>query len=162
MKPEAPLVGGFYLTILGLEKPRWIECRYNRVYKFCRACGMVGHTYSQCGLPRAEARAHVNEAVNRLAAQFQTVVRTDDRMPLYSNRTRAFARSNSRRNNHMWAAIQDLYSHEDLSERGVVNRALLLESGEDVGEPRSLAEMESQTEEDSQTEMDYEQFLANY
>lgn len=154
--PESTLVGGFYLTIPG-SLPRWIECRYERIYKFCRACGRVGHTYPQCGLSSTEARARVDEVINRLAAQFRTSVRTDESVPLYSNRTRAFARSNSRRNTHMWAVQQDLFPEQPQSVQGGGGgrRFQLLETDE---EEESLHE----EEEELHHGVDYEQFLEDY
>lgn len=63
----------------------------------------MDHTYPQCSLSREEARARVDAMLNNLCTRFGSVLHTDDSAPLYSNRIRAFARSNARRNTHMWA-----------------------------------------------------------
>ncbi|KAH7839091.1 hypothetical protein Vadar_034767 [Vaccinium darrowii] len=65
LTPETTLVLGFFLEIPD-GQPRWIECRYERLYKFCRSCGRMGHTYPQCDLSREEARARVDAMLNQL------------------------------------------------------------------------------------------------
>lgn len=42
--PDSTLAASFYLELPDCV-PRWIECRYERVYKLFRTCGRVGHTY---------------------------------------------------------------------------------------------------------------------
>ncbi|KAH7864464.1 hypothetical protein Vadar_029862 [Vaccinium darrowii] len=100
--PDSTLVPGFYLDIPG-GQPRWIECRYERVYKFCRLCERIGHTYPQCDLSREEARARVDEMLDNLCTRFGSVLHTEVNVSLYTNCIRAFARSNVKRNTHMWA-----------------------------------------------------------
>ncbi|KAH7836633.1 hypothetical protein Vadar_003762 [Vaccinium darrowii] len=135
--PDSILVPGFFLDIPGGE-PRWIECRYERIYKFCRLCGRIGHTYPQCDLSREEARARVDAMLNNLCTRFGSVLHTDDSAPLYSNRIRAFARSNARRNMHMWAADDNVA--EVATQTDVI--------GEQVDEQPLM--------------MDFEQFLQDY
>lgn len=83
------LVAEFYLE-LPVHEPRWIECRYERIYKFCRTCGRVGHTYPQCELSPGDARARVERVIGNLAEKFQTSVLTEPNVPLHTNCIRAF------------------------------------------------------------------------
>ncbi|KAH7848355.1 hypothetical protein Vadar_001837 [Vaccinium darrowii] len=99
---DSTLVPSFFLDIPSGE-PRWIKCRYECVYKVCRACGHIGHTYPQCDLSREDANRRVDDMLNGLCERFGSVLHTDVNEPLYTNRIRAFARSNACCNMHIWA-----------------------------------------------------------
>ncbi|KAH7837835.1 hypothetical protein Vadar_018586 [Vaccinium darrowii] len=80
---ETTLVPGFFFDIPG-GQPRWIECRYERLYKFCRSCGRIGHTYPQCDMSRDEARARMDAMLNQLCERFGTATLHGD-IPLASH-----------------------------------------------------------------------------
>ena len=47
LNPWMPVVSKFMLHLDdGTET--WVQCRYERVHKFCTKCGLIGHTRSQC------------------------------------------------------------------------------------------------------------------
>ncbi|KAH7840296.1 hypothetical protein Vadar_015268 [Vaccinium darrowii] len=166
--PDSMLVQGFFLDIPGGE-PRRIECRYKRVSKVCRACGRIGHTYPQCDLSRAEAAGHVDAMINGLFERFGFVVHTDETTPLYINRIRAFARSNARRNTHMWAVRGESMAHAHAApvyqirrqENTYVAQRFDIEEGEMVDVATQMESIEAQQEE-LPLMVDYEQFLENY
>ncbi|KAG5540283.1 hypothetical protein RHGRI_020500 [Rhododendron griersonianum] len=74
---DSTLVGGFYLNIPH-GSHRWIDCQYERVYKFCRACGRVGHTYPNCEMTAAEARLHFDNFIGGLCSRLGAPRRRDE------------------------------------------------------------------------------------
>ncbi|KAH7838245.1 hypothetical protein Vadar_024015 [Vaccinium darrowii] len=96
-------LGGDVTVDVDDVEPCSIECRYERVYKVCRACGRIGHTYLQCDLSREDANKRVDDMLNGLCERFGSVLHTNVNEPLYTNCIRAFTRSNACRNTHMWA-----------------------------------------------------------
>ncbi|CAI9090294.1 OLC1v1025041C1 [Oldenlandia corymbosa var. corymbosa] len=92
-----PLLPGFYLQLFN-GRMVWIQCRYERIYKICRRCGLVGHPLMRC--------PHQNEDIleRRHELQFQRVARlhnlalyhgeVEDLFPAYM---RAYAHQHNRR-----------------------------------------------------------------
>ncbi|KAH7845117.1 hypothetical protein Vadar_010107 [Vaccinium darrowii] len=163
--PETTLVPGFFLDIPG-GQPRWIECRYERLYRFCRSCGRIGHTYPQCDLSQEEARARVDAMLNRVCEHFGTTMHVEEDVPLYTNRLRAFSRSNARRNTHMWAVRygehgnrEHEYQGEALGEDATARRFGLNLEQVDGTTHTIVGEVDSDI---SPVAVDFDQFLEDY
>lgn len=45
--PWAPLMAGFMLRLDDGARV-WIQCKYERVHKLYKQCGLIGHTRSPC------------------------------------------------------------------------------------------------------------------
>ena len=45
--PWVPMIAGFMLRLDDGARV-WLQCRYERVYKLCTRCGLIGHTRGQC------------------------------------------------------------------------------------------------------------------
>ncbi|KAK9985047.1 hypothetical protein SO802_034572 [Lithocarpus litseifolius] len=45
--PWYPLMAGFMLRLDDGSRV-WIQCRYERIHKLCKRCGLIGHTRRQC------------------------------------------------------------------------------------------------------------------
>ena len=51
--PWLPLVAGFILKCDDGQY-MWIECCYERNFKICKKCGLIGHSRNQCHMDIAE------------------------------------------------------------------------------------------------------------
>lgn len=60
-----PLLMG---TMIGLDTGGfvWITIRYERIYKLCRNCGRIGHSYPHCPWTNEEISEAIDEQMNRL------------------------------------------------------------------------------------------------
>ncbi|CAI9098784.1 OLC1v1035491C1 [Oldenlandia corymbosa var. corymbosa] len=47
IKPHEPLNPSFYVT-LDLEQETWLDCRYERMHKFCLRCGQLAYPLTRC------------------------------------------------------------------------------------------------------------------
>ncbi|KAH7857169.1 hypothetical protein Vadar_009808 [Vaccinium darrowii] len=166
---DSTLVPGFFLDIPGGE-PWWIECWYESMYKFCRACGRVGHTFPQCDLSREEANRRVDGMLPGLCERFGTVLQTNVNVPLHTNCVRAFARSNSRRNTLIWAIREeesDSAEHEyqvgfqDVDQGGHIGHHYGLGAEEQV-EIATQTDLLDDNVDEIPLVVDMDQFLANY
>ena len=51
--PWLPLVAGFILK-RDDGQYMWIECRYERIFKIFKKCGLIGHSRNQCHMDITE------------------------------------------------------------------------------------------------------------
>lgn len=47
VNPRNPLIPGFYIRMPNGHR-FWVQCRYERMHKFCRRCGRIGHPMNRC------------------------------------------------------------------------------------------------------------------
>ncbi|KAH7852776.1 hypothetical protein Vadar_029103 [Vaccinium darrowii] len=164
ISPESTLVPGFFLDIPGGE-PRWIECRYESMYKFCRACGRAGHTFPQCDLSREEASGRVDAMLNGLCEKFGSVLHTEVNASLYTNRIRAFAGRSYRRNMHMWAVREGVHGVDDSRYNGGVQEGVptgISFGLQDNAEGATQTDLVDEHFDEVPPVMDFDQFLTSY
>ncbi|KAH7833120.1 hypothetical protein Vadar_003276 [Vaccinium darrowii] len=81
---DQPIISG-----ISLSRPRqadlWAKCRCERVYKVCRAYGIIGHTLPQCNLSRDEAQMQIDRWLRDICERFGTQVVVHDHAPLYTS-----------------------------------------------------------------------------
>lgn len=62
---DEPLLMG---TMISLDSGgfAWVTIRYERVFKLCRNCGRIGHSYPHCPWTDEEITEAIDEQMNRL------------------------------------------------------------------------------------------------
>ncbi|KAI8009335.1 hypothetical protein LOK49_LG06G01716 [Camellia lanceoleosa] len=84
---------------------RWIECRYERIFKICHNCGKIGHTYNQCDVPEEVAREEIDDQLEEIHARINSGLLTQENQPMYMANTHAFAHCFERQNSSMVGAV---------------------------------------------------------
>lgn len=87
--PWASLLTGFMLR-LDDGAYAWIQCRYERVHKICKRCGLIGHTRGQCTLSLDEVETSLYRQRMRIQRLHQVHFRFDTLEPLFTNDLRAY------------------------------------------------------------------------
>ena len=67
--PWLPLFVGFMLNLDDGTK-QWIQCRYDRVFKVCTKCGLIGHKRTQCPISQEEIEYMIHRQRMRLEQNF--------------------------------------------------------------------------------------------
>ncbi|KAH7861174.1 hypothetical protein Vadar_022613 [Vaccinium darrowii] len=129
---EKPLVSGISLrrqkplvSDISLGWPNrpnlWVRCKYERIYKVCRACGLVGHTLPQCGDSRKEAKMRIDDHLCEICQRHGTQMVVNNNLPMYNSNVRAYAHNDRRRNTHLWVdggeqmhSTEVLHGNQDL------------------------------------------------
>nr|POE68186.1 uncharacterized protein CFP56_28996 [Quercus suber] len=87
--PWAPLLTGFMLR-LDDRAYVWVQCRYEKVHKICKRCGLIGHTRGQCSQNLEEVETSLYRQCMRIQRLHQVHFHFDTLEPLFSNDLRAF------------------------------------------------------------------------
>lgn len=87
--PWAPLLAGFMLK-LNDGTSVWIQCRYERIYKICKQCGLIGHTRGHCTQSMDAVEASLYRQRMRIQRLHQVQFRFDTLEPLFTNDLRVF------------------------------------------------------------------------
>ena len=95
--PWMPLVAGFMLRLDNGDRI-WIQCRYERVYKVCTKCGLIGHNRPQCTYLLSEVEHFLHTQRQRIQQRFQVQYGFDPLQPHFVNELRAFYNRSQRRN----------------------------------------------------------------
>ena len=94
--PWLPVFAGFMLNLDDGTK-QWIQCRYERVFKVCTKCGLLGHKRTQCPISQEEIKYMIHRQRIRLERNFHVQFDFDVLMPHFVNEIRAIYNRQSRR-----------------------------------------------------------------
>ena len=97
--PWLPVVTGFMMRSDDGVRV-WIQCRYERIHKFCIKCGMIGHTRGQCTHSMDDIEMMLVKQRFRIQSLQQVQFRFDPLEPHFTNNLRAFY--NQRRRWTIW------------------------------------------------------------
>ncbi|KAF7826359.1 Endonuclease/exonuclease/phosphatase [Senna tora] len=59
----------------------WIQCRYERIFKLCRHCGRMGHSYPDCRWTRPQVTRALNAQATHLMQRFHVIYEYRPRNP---------------------------------------------------------------------------------
>ncbi|CAI9108357.1 OLC1v1007930C1 [Oldenlandia corymbosa var. corymbosa] len=97
IKPHEPLNPGFYVT-LDSEQETWLECRYERMHKFCLPCGQLAHPLTRClHLSDAQLESYLDEYFFNESAGNNVPLVKDNMKKLFSESMRAHGHKNHKR-----------------------------------------------------------------
>ncbi|KAF7810342.1 reverse transcriptase [Senna tora] len=95
-----PLVMGLLLR-LDNEIHIWIRFRYERIFKFCRSCGRIGHTYPRCDWPEDYATTVLTEQMATIRDELGVEMGIQPSRIHFVNEARAFVNRDHRRSTHV-------------------------------------------------------------
>ncbi|KAF7832321.1 Pyruvate carboxyltransferase [Senna tora] len=90
-----PLVMGLLLR-LDNEIHVWIRFRYERIFKFCRSCGRIGHTYPRCDWLRDYASTVITEQMASIRDELGVEMGIQPSRIHFVNEARAFVNRDHR------------------------------------------------------------------
>uniref|UniRef100_A0A7N2R8K9 CCHC-type domain-containing protein n=1 Tax=Quercus lobata TaxID=97700 RepID=A0A7N2R8K9_QUELO len=96
LDPWLPLIAGFILK-RDDGQYTWVECRYERVFKICKRCGIIGHARSQCHMDMFDIEELLRDQAYRIRVQYPVEFALDLMEVMYNDDIRAFRRHPSRR-----------------------------------------------------------------
>ncbi|KAF7815107.1 ribonuclease H [Senna tora] len=68
----------------------WVDCVYERLYKFCKNCARIGHLHNDCPWTREEARSSIDNHMNQLRERFGINIGIGMTRTHFVNEARAF------------------------------------------------------------------------
>ncbi|KNA17613.1 hypothetical protein SOVF_078610 [Spinacia oleracea] len=66
----------------------WVSFRYEKVFRFCKHCGKIGHKTVTCKTPIKKAEEDIMEVMRRMNKGDDNVIFDDENLPLYTNKIR--------------------------------------------------------------------------
>ncbi|KAF7815029.1 reverse transcriptase [Senna tora] len=75
----------------------WVECAYERLYKFCKNCARMGHVHGHCPWTREEARTSIEHHMEQLIDRFGINIGISTTRAHFVNDARAFINRDNRR-----------------------------------------------------------------
>nr|POE90448.1 hypothetical protein CFP56_43122 [Quercus suber] len=94
--PWLPLIAGFILK-RDDRQYTWVECRYERVFKICKRCGIIGHACPQCHMDMFDIEELLREQAYHNRVQYPIEFALDLMKIMYIDDIRAFRRHPSHR-----------------------------------------------------------------
>ncbi|KAK2967659.1 hypothetical protein RJ640_030530 [Escallonia rubra] len=94
-----PLVAGVFLPTVP-EYCNWVWASYERVFRICYHCGVIGHVNTECSLSLHSAR-RLMETVLARYAPLHTALRYQAQRPLFTSRLWAFANTHRNCTSHI-------------------------------------------------------------
>ena len=88
---------GFMLKMNGDDGYRWIQCRYERVFRCCYSCGRIGHKAEKCIWTNEQVRSSIQGQLIRAREIFDLNIGMELLKNHFVAETRAFANHASRR-----------------------------------------------------------------
>ena len=107
IRTHAPHFMGFLLR-LDDNNCSWIQCKYERVFRFCFSCGQIGHKADTCIHSHDQVRSAVQEQLMRARSVFNLNIAVDYLEDHFVSRARAFENHPSKRTTQV-----DLIFEED-------------------------------------------------
>ncbi|CAI9101089.1 OLC1v1038335C1 [Oldenlandia corymbosa var. corymbosa] len=84
IKPYDPLPSGFFLHSWNGESI-WIKCSYDRLYKYCQYCGVIGHVIENCSIDQnEELEQYLNATFDLNGREKNVAYGKDDGINLFS------------------------------------------------------------------------------
>nr|POE60234.1 hypothetical protein CFP56_25431 [Quercus suber] len=96
LDPWFPLIACFILK-RDDGQYTWVECRYKRVFKIYKRCGIIGHARSQCHMDMFDIEELLRDQAYRIRVQYPLEFALDLMEVMYTNDIRAFRRHPSHR-----------------------------------------------------------------
>nr|POE55318.1 hypothetical protein CFP56_22684 [Quercus suber] len=96
LDPWFPLIAGFILK-RDDGQYTWVECRYERVFKIYKRCGIIGHARSQCHMDMFDIEELLRDQAYCIRVQYPLEFALDLMEVMYTNDIRAFRRHPSHR-----------------------------------------------------------------
>ena len=87
--PSAPLISGCMLR-RDDSVMIWIEFKYGRVYKFCRCCGIIGHSMAHYPHLNPDIERMIGEQMEAINRRFDLETFYDLQSILFTSSLRAF------------------------------------------------------------------------
>ncbi|KAF7844045.1 Zinc knuckle CX2CX4HX4C [Senna tora] len=75
----------------------WIDCSYDRLYKFCKNCVRMGHVHEDCRWTREEAMSDIDNHIHRIKQEFSLELGNSLTCAHFINDVRTFINKNNRR-----------------------------------------------------------------
>ncbi|KAK2987276.1 hypothetical protein RJ640_001905 [Escallonia rubra] len=97
INPFKPLVPGAFIELLDTHQPRWIPFSYEKLFRVCFRCGVIGHSNYMCSKSLDEVRISVDQAYahSGLARQWDLLMQTNRQ--LYDEQILAWPNTNFNR-----------------------------------------------------------------
>lgn len=64
----------------------WVSFRYEKVFRFCKKCGKIGHKTIACKTPIVKAEKDIMEVMRRMNEGNDNLIFDDENIPLYTNK----------------------------------------------------------------------------
>ena len=96
LDPWLPLISGFILK-KDDGQYTWVECRYERVFKICKRCGIIGHARSQCHMDMLDIEELLRDQAYRIRVQYPVEFVLDLMEIMCNDDIQAFRKHPSRR-----------------------------------------------------------------
>ncbi|MBA0850622.1 hypothetical protein Goshw_002894 [Gossypium schwendimanii] len=94
--PWRPLLVGYFVRV-GEGRRIWIQFRYERVFRICKNCGRIMHTYPSCGVDNLDIERELNSQLDNIRHRFGYNIGMDVQEVHFVNEMCAFLHRSDRR-----------------------------------------------------------------
>ncbi|KAF3959214.1 hypothetical protein CMV_015953 [Castanea mollissima] len=106
--PWLPLIASFILK-RDDGQYTWVKCRYERVFKICKRCGIIGQARSQCQMDMFDIEELLRDQAYRIRVQYPMEFALDLMEVMYTDDIGAF-RKHPSRSNLRFVDVEEGYS----------------------------------------------------
>ncbi|KAK2977946.1 hypothetical protein RJ640_014226 [Escallonia rubra] len=101
INPFRPVVAGTYVALLGTRRPEWIPFSYEKIFRVCFRCGIIGHSNYMCNKSVEEAGYGVDQGFAQSALAPHLELLQQDHRALFDDHLLAWPNTNFNRTSHV-------------------------------------------------------------